>query len=118
MPEAGSQPSQSEKTTMRTMPSQNTGMLAPKREVTAHSGGDAEGETAERRQQQAAARQDEGGLESVEHLVEDGAFHPERSPEIPAEDVAHPAEVLDVQRLRQAELAPETREIFLGRLGA
>src|SRR6266571_6604106 len=41
-----------------------------------------------------------------------------RSPEIPAEDVAHPAEVLDVQRLCQAELAPETREIFLGRLGA
>jgi len=35
MPEAGSQPSHREKITMSTMPSQNTGMLAPKSEVTA-----------------------------------------------------------------------------------
>ena len=35
MPDAGSQPSTSEKSTISTMPSQNTGMLAPKREATA-----------------------------------------------------------------------------------
>ena len=37
MPEAGSQPSQSANTTIRTMPSQNDGMLAPKSEATALS---------------------------------------------------------------------------------
>ena len=37
MPEAGSQPSQSANITIRTMPSQNDGMLAPKSEATALS---------------------------------------------------------------------------------
>src|SRR6185503_3259538 len=37
MPEAGSQPSQREKITISTMPSQNTGMLAPKSEATPDS---------------------------------------------------------------------------------
>jgi hypothetical protein len=35
MPDAGSQPSHSEKVTMSTMPSQKTGMLAPKSDTTA-----------------------------------------------------------------------------------
>ena len=37
MPEAGTQPSQSAKITISTMPSQKTGMLAPKSEATALS---------------------------------------------------------------------------------
>src|SRR6185295_365260 len=42
MPEAGSQPSQSAKITISTMPSQKTGMLAPKSEATALSRSSAE----------------------------------------------------------------------------
>ena len=109
MPEAGSQPSQSEKITISTMPSQNTGMLAPKSDATALSrsrselrargGGDAERDAAERGEEERARREHERGLVAVEHLVEHGALHPERAAEVAARDVADPAEVLDVERL-------------------
>ena len=110
------------------MPSQNTGMLAPKSEVTAltrsshECGRIAEAtpsdDPAERREQERAGRQHERRLEAAEHFVQHGPLHPERAPEVAADHVAHPPEVLDVERLGQPELEAQPRQVFLGRLGA
>jgi len=86
--------------------------------VRAHGRGDAEGDAAHGGEEESAARQDERGLEAAEDLVQHRALHPQRAPQIAADHVPHPAQVLDGQWLGQAELAAQPREVFLRRLGA
>ena len=95
MPEAGSQPSQSAKITISTMPSQNDGMLAPKSEATALSRSSSEcGRAAEAmpsarppmvESRSALAGEEQRRLEALEHLGQHRALHPDRAAEVAAD---------------------------------
>src|SRR5262249_61202789 len=71
--------------------------------VGTYRGGDAEGDAAQRGEEQTARGEHEGRLVAVQHLVEHGALHPERAAEIAAGHVSDPMQVLDVERLGETE---------------
>jgi hypothetical protein len=68
--------------------------------------------------QQGGARQHQGGAEALEHVGQHRPAHPQRAPEIAAHHVADPARILHRQRLLEAQIGAEAREILLGGRGA
>jgi hypothetical protein len=68
--------------------------------------------------QQGGARQHQGGAEALEHVRQHRPPHPQRTPEIAADDVADPARILHRQRLLEAQIGAKASEILPGGRGA